>query len=109
MPNLTTGDGISSAKIVLTDVYDSFNTLTVSFIRNGTRTETGGYNNVLMTVSYGAVTTGTANYTALSGHAVAWGNTFYTYWASTAFTGSTSKSLYPFNVSYDMKNNKVYS
>ena len=109
LPNLTTGDGISSAKIVLTDVYDSFNTLTVSFIRNGTRTETGGYNNVLMTVSYGAVTTGTANYTALSGHAVAWGNTFYTYWASTAFTGSTSKSLYPFNVSYDMKTNKVYS
>ena len=109
LPNFTTGTGISSAKVVLTDVYDAFNTLTVTFTRNGSRTETGGYNNVLITVSYGTVTTGTANYTALAEHAVAWANTFYTYWSSTAFTGSTNKNMYPFNFSYDMDTNAVYS
>ena len=109
LPNFTTGSGISSAKVILTDVYDPFNTLTISFIRNGSRTETGGYNNVLITVSYGTVTTGLGNYSALAEHAVAWSNSFYTYWSSTAFTGSTQKNMYPFNFSYDMNTNKVYS
>ena len=109
LPNFTTGTGISSAKVILTDVYDPFNTLTVSFIRNGSRTETGGYNNVLITVSYGTVTTGLGNYSALAEHAVAWSNSFYTYWSSTAFTGSAQKNMYPFNFSYDMDTNKVYS
>lgn len=109
LPNITTGDGISSASVTLTDVYNPFNTLKISYTRNGSRTDKGGFDNVIMTVSYGTITTGTSNYTALSDQAVAWNYTFYTYWLSAEFTGISEKSRYPFTVSYVMDTNKVYA
>ena len=113
--NNSYGGSISVVEVTLTDVYNSRNTLTVRFSKNSDMTATTmGYDNTLVRVSYGSVSTAFNNHYPTRTDSVSWDTSFYTYWrspenANPNKTYPAAENLYAMNFSYDIKTNTVYS
>ena len=113
--NHTYGGSISAVEITLTDIYDPNNKITVSFNRNSDMTaESMGYDNTLVSATFGNTKVGANNYRELTSDAVAWETTFHSYWRSDAYDSSKktygpAESIQSFNFAYDTENQVVYS
>ena len=112
LTNVQMGEGVTSVSVTLTDAYDATRAFTVSYTRNSNLrgAPTGGsYDNVIVKVSYGSVTTAFNNYYPLSGGSVSWDTSMHTLWRSTEFSVNNHTKIHPLNFSYDMETNTVYS
>ena len=113
--NHTYGGNISAVEVTLTDIYDPNNKITVSFNRNSDLTaESMGYDNTLVSATFGNTKVGANNYKPLTSDAVAWETTFHSYWRSDAYDSSKktygpAESIQSFNFAYDTENQVVYS
>ena len=113
--NHTYGGNISAVEVTLTDIYDPNNKVTVSFNRNSDLTaESMGYDNTLVSATFGNTKVGANNYKPLTSDAVAWETTFHSYWRSDAYISSKktygpAESVQSFNFAYDTQNQVVYS
>lgn len=113
--NNSHGGTLSCVEVTLTDVYDSNNSVTVRFAKNGDTTETKqSYDNTLMRASFGSVSTAFNNYYPLKTDAVGWDTRFDTLWNSPSNTNpdknyEASKTLYTMNFSFDTETNEIYS
>ena len=113
--NHTYGGSISAVEVTLTDIYDPNNKVAVSFNRNSDMTaESMGYDNTLVSATFGNTKVGANNYKPLTSDAVAWETTFHSYWRSDAYISSKktygpAESVQSFNFAYDAQNQVVYS
>ena len=113
--NHTYGGSISAVEVTLTDIYDPNNKVTVSFNRNSDMTaESMGYDNTLVSATFGNTKVGANNYKPLTSDAVAWETTFHSYWRSNAYvddkkTYGPAENVQSFNFAYDAQNQVVYS
>ena len=113
--NHTYGGSISAVEVTLTDIYDSGNKVTVSFNRNSDMTaESMGYDNTLVSATFGNTKVGANNYRALTAEAVAWDTTFHSYWRSASYDNSKktygpAERVQSFNFTYDAQTQIVYS
>ena len=113
--NHTYGGSISAVEVTLTDIHDPDNKLTVLFSRNSDVTaESMGYDNTLVSATFGNTKVGANNYQPLTADAVAWNTTFHSYWRSASYvsdkkTYGPAESLQAFNFAYDTQNQVVYS
>ena len=113
--NHTYGGSISAVEVTLTDIHDPSNKLTILFSRNSDLTaESMGYDNTLVSATFGNTKVGANNYKPLTSDAVAWETTFHSYWRSDAYISSKktygpAESVQSFNFAYDTQNQVVYS
>lgn len=113
--NHTYGGSISAVEVTLTDIHDPDNKLTILFSRNSDMTaESMGYDNTLVSATFGNTKVGANNYKPLTSDAVAWETTFHSYWRSEAYvddkkTYGPAESVQSFNFAYDAENQVVYS
>ena len=113
--NHTYGGNISAVEVTLTDIHDPGNKLTILFSRNSDMTaESMGYDNALVSATFGNTKVGANNYQPLTAEAVAWNTTFHSYWRSASYVSSKktygpAESIQAFNFAYDTENQVVYS
>lgn len=113
--NHTYGGSVSAMEVTLTDIHDPNNKVTILFARNSDLTaENMGYDNTLVSATFGNTKVGANNYSALSSEAVAWDTTFHSYWRSASYVSSKktygpAESIQSFNFAYDTENQIVYS
>ena len=113
--NHTYGGSISAVEVTLTDIHDPDNKLTILFSRNSDMTaESMGYDNTLVSATFGNTKVGANNYRLLTSEAVAWDTTFHSYWRSDTYVSSKktygpAESLQSFNFAYDTENQVVWS
>lgn len=113
--NHTYGGSISAVEVTLTDIHNPSNKLTILFSRNSDMTaESMGYDNTLVSASFGNTKVGANNYRPLTSEAVAWNTTFHSYWRSDAYvsdkkTYGPAESVQAFNFAYDTEKQVVYS
>ncbi len=113
--NHSYGGNISRVVVTLTDVYDTSNSVSVTFNRNSDMSATAvSYDNTFVQASFGNTSVAVGNYYPMPNSSVGWATTFNSYWRSPEYenegkTYPASDLSHAMNLSFDMATNTVNS